>query len=143
MPAVSIFLRLGWGRDVFFLVKDRPGNKYHAKALVFTLEEVRDGRPHRIGEAKLNLAALPMAHRLSSENISMRRAPAAGDCLPFGQAALRYLAFGPCIGVVSLVGRPAGDRASAVIEVPDVEKLTERLQAAEAKLREAEAKHLK
>eukprot|EP00667_Euglena_gracilis_P027501 EG_transcript_34067 len=92
------------------------GNKYRSKPLFFLLEEVRDGRPHRCGEAKLNLA----------------------DCMPFGHPTERYLAFGPCLGVVGLVGRPASDPPGAQVEIPDAVKLQERLRAAEGQLRAAE-----
>lgn len=40
-------------------LRSKGGNKYHAKLLLLTLEETKDGHPHRCGEAKLNLAAQP------------------------------------------------------------------------------------
>ena len=43
-------------------LRSKGGNQYRPKMLCFTLEEVRDGRPHRCGEAKLNLAARPAVH---------------------------------------------------------------------------------
>jgi len=61
-------------------LRSKGGNKYHAKLLLLTLEETKDGHPHRCGEAKLNLAAQPPPRGVSRGGWATGTVHGSGTC---------------------------------------------------------------